>query len=64
VAVFGIGMVMSAEPPVPAGHHPDGRGMSETQGAWAGSWPAAVHVISLLVFSALCLVVAARFRWE
>ena len=27
--------------------------------------PAAVHVISLLVFSALCLVVAARFfRWE
>jgi ABC-2 type transport system permease protein len=42
-----------------------GVGMSAMQDAWAGSWPAAVHVISLLAFSALCLVVAARFcRWE
>jgi ABC-2 type transport system permease protein len=44
---------------------PMGAGMSAMQDAWAGSWPDAVHVVSMLAVTVVCLGVAARyFRWE
>ncbi len=44
---------------------PMGAGMTAMQDPWAGSWPAAVNLVSLLVFSAACLLAATRFfRWQ
>lgn len=44
---------------------PMGAGMSSLQDTWAGDWPDLVHVVSLVVTTAICLTVAARtFRWQ
>lgn len=44
---------------------PMGAGMTSLQEAWTGQWPGAVHLVALVVATAACLAVAARyFRWE
>lgn len=44
---------------------PMGAGMTGLQESWSGQWPDAVHLIALVVATAVCVTVGARFfRWE
>jgi ABC-2 type transport system permease protein len=44
---------------------PMGAGMSAMQDAWGGSWPSAIHLVSMVALSIGCVAFAARFfRWE
>lgn len=44
---------------------PMGAGMTSMQDAWAGHWPAVVHLVALVAVTGACIALAAKFfRWE
>ena len=44
---------------------PMGAGMTSMQDAWAGHWPAPIHIVAMLAVTVACVGLAAKlFRWE